>query len=188
MACSSLCSPLSSAFSSARSSLRSACSVSACEWTDTYSPAAIDMDPATRPATPATTTPRWFACAAATPSTRLEVERMPSFAPSTAARSQPIRFVRCRSSLPTGMLEAFLIGAPPEAAKHARIRERRGPASPSIKDRAIRAHIVGVSTYGNVESRISDQDSGDLGEFLTCTRSEEHTSELQSLRHLVCRL
>src|ERR1017187_1717813 len=117
IACSSLCSPLSSALSSARSSLRSACSVSACEWTDTYSPAAIDMDPATRPATPATNTLRWFACAAATPSTRLEVERMPSFAPSTAARSQPIRCVRCCSALPAGMLEAFLIWLRLETSK-----------------------------------------------------------------------
>src|SRR5437764_40396 len=30
----------------------SAASVSACEWTETYSPAAIDIAPATRPATP----------------------------------------------------------------------------------------------------------------------------------------
>jgi len=52
MAASSLCSPLSSALSSVRSSSSSACSVSACEWTDTYSPAAIDIAPATRPATP----------------------------------------------------------------------------------------------------------------------------------------
>src|SRR5436853_758394 len=31
---------------------------------------------------------------------------------------------------------------------------------------------------------------GDLGLYIRsrCTRSEEHTSELQSLRHLVCRL
>src|SRR5579863_4242448 len=97
MAASSLCSPLSSARSSARSRLRSACSVSACECTDTYSPAAIDMAPATRPATPATNTLLRVPCAAATPSTRLAVERMPSFAPKTAARSHPTRPVRCRS-------------------------------------------------------------------------------------------
>ena len=36
----------------ARSRARSAFSVSACELTDTYSPAAIDIAPATRPATP----------------------------------------------------------------------------------------------------------------------------------------
>ena len=35
----------------------------------------------------------------ATPSTRLAVERMPSFAPNTAARSQPMRPTRCYSSL-----------------------------------------------------------------------------------------
>jgi hypothetical protein len=36
--------------------LEFAFSVSACEWTDTYSPAAIDMAPAARPAIPATNT------------------------------------------------------------------------------------------------------------------------------------
>src|SRR5262245_51774638 len=35
--------------------------------------------------------------AAATPTIRLEVEMMPSFAPSTAARNQPMRSVRCGS-------------------------------------------------------------------------------------------
>ena len=35
--------------------------------------------------------------AAATPSIRLAVETMPSFAPNTAARSQPMRSVRCNS-------------------------------------------------------------------------------------------
>ena len=41
-----------SRFNSLRSRARSACSVSDCELTDTYSPAAIDMAPATSPATP----------------------------------------------------------------------------------------------------------------------------------------
>ena len=40
------------AASSSFSRARSACSVSDCELTETYSPAAIDMAPATRPATP----------------------------------------------------------------------------------------------------------------------------------------
>ena len=97
MAVSSRRSPSSSVLSSARSRSSSACSVSACEWTDTYSPAAIDMAPATRPAIPATNTLLGVAWAAATPSTRLAVDTMPSFAPSTAARSQPMRSVRCRS-------------------------------------------------------------------------------------------
>src|SRR5512140_3464851 len=74
-----------------------ASSESACERTDTYSPAAIDIAPATRPAMPATITLACVACAAATPSTRLAVETIPSFAPSTAARNQPMRSVRCRS-------------------------------------------------------------------------------------------
>ena len=77
--------------------LSSACSVSACEWTDTYSPAAIAIAPATRPATPATNTLLRDPCAATISSTRLAVEMIPSFAPNTAARSQPMRSLRCRS-------------------------------------------------------------------------------------------
>src|ERR1019366_10586452 len=50
---------------SLRSRPRSACSVSDCELTDTYSPAAIDMAPATSPATPATKTSCCVADAAA---------------------------------------------------------------------------------------------------------------------------
>ena len=64
--------------------------MSDCELTDTYSPAAIDNAPATKPASAATTTEARSACAAATPTTRLLVEISPSFAPSTAARSQPM--------------------------------------------------------------------------------------------------
>src|SRR5450755_2267214 len=108
MSVNSVCSPLSSPWSSARSSASPACSVSACEWTETYSPAAIDIAPATSPATPATNTLLWVACAAATPSSRLDVESMPSFAPNTAARNQPMRPVRCRSLLSEGILEASL--------------------------------------------------------------------------------
>ena len=70
---------------SLRSRARSACSVSDCELTDTYSPAAIDMAPATSPATPASKTSFCVAAAAATPTIKLAVERMPSLAPSTAA-------------------------------------------------------------------------------------------------------
>ena len=56
-----------------------------CELTDTYSPAAIDMAPATSPATPAIKTAFGVVAAAATPTIKLAVERMPSLAPSTAA-------------------------------------------------------------------------------------------------------
>src|SRR4029434_2677405 len=97
MAINSSCSPWASACSSVRSRASSASSVSAWDWTDTYSPAAIDIAPATRPATPATTTVLCVAWAAAIPSTRLAVDTMPSLAPRTAARTQPMRPVRWRS-------------------------------------------------------------------------------------------
>ena len=76
---------------SLRSRARSACSVSDCELTDTYSPAAIDMAPATSPATPAIKTSLCFADGAATPTIKLAVEMMPSLAPSTAALIHPMR-------------------------------------------------------------------------------------------------
>src|SRR5690349_99376 len=97
MSVSSCVSNSGSSASSWRSRSSSARSVSACELTDTYSPAAIDNAPATMPATPATTMSRRAEDAAATPTIRLAVEMMPSLAPRTAARSQPMRSVRCGS-------------------------------------------------------------------------------------------
>jgi len=64
---------------------RSACSVSDCELTETYSPAAMDMAPATSPAIPAISISELEAEAAATPTITLAVETSPSLAPSTAA-------------------------------------------------------------------------------------------------------
>jgi hypothetical protein len=61
------------------------------ELTETYSPAAMDMAPATSPATPDSNTSDFEAAAEATPRIRLAVEMIPSFAPSTAALSHPIR-------------------------------------------------------------------------------------------------
>src|SRR3989344_2333092 len=94
MLASSRCSAFGLLASSARSRARSACSVSAWECTETYSPAAIDIAPATSPAMPVTISEAWLALAAATPINRLAVETMPSLAPRTAARSQPIRSLR----------------------------------------------------------------------------------------------
>ncbi|CAN1722090.1 protein of unknown function [Hyphomicrobium sp. 1Nfss2.1] len=89
-------------FSSLLSRARSALSVSAWELTDTYSPAAIDMAPATAPAIPAMSTLVFELSAAATPEIRLAVERMPSLAPSTAARSHPTRPLKWSSAPRSG--------------------------------------------------------------------------------------
>jgi len=66
-------------------------SESACELTDTNSPAAIDMAPATSPERPAINTLSRDECALATPMIKLAVESSPSLAPSNAARSHPKR-------------------------------------------------------------------------------------------------
>ena len=85
--------------SSRRSTSRSARSVSRCELTETYSPAAIDRAPAVRPAIPATRTAERELEAAATATMRLAVEIKPSLAPSTPARSHAPRPPRCRSAI-----------------------------------------------------------------------------------------
>jgi hypothetical protein len=61
---------------------------------DTYSPAAIDMAPAASPAAPAIKILCCVAAAAATPTIKLAVERIPSLTPSTAALGHPIRSTR----------------------------------------------------------------------------------------------
>ena len=69
-------------------------SASCCELTETNSPTAIDIAPAVSPATPATSTARADASAAATPIISDDVETIASFEPSTAARSQLLRIER----------------------------------------------------------------------------------------------
>ncbi|KKY04887.1 hypothetical protein RM66_22235 [Xanthomonas phaseoli pv. phaseoli] len=71
--------------------------MSACDCTDTYSPAAIDIAPATKPAMPVASTSAAAAPLLATPTSKPATERMPSLAPSTAARSQPALSLRWRS-------------------------------------------------------------------------------------------
>lgn len=99
-------SPVSSASSASGVSRSSRFSVSSAafsesRWvdTDTYSPAAIDMDPASSPARPAVRRVDRAPVAPATPTTRPAVETTPSLAPSTAARSQ---LSRVPSPLPWG--------------------------------------------------------------------------------------
>jgi len=57
----------------------------------------MDSAPATIPASAAIKIALLCGLAAATPTAMLLVEIRPSFAPSTAARSQPMCSVRCRS-------------------------------------------------------------------------------------------
>ena len=56
--------------------------------TETYSPRPIEIAPAITAATPAMRIAATSVVAAATPTTRAATETMPSFAPSTPARSQ----------------------------------------------------------------------------------------------------
>jgi hypothetical protein len=57
----------------------------------------VDIDPATRPATPAMRTASFEAEAAATPIMRLAIDTIASSAPSTPAHSHPARPLRCVS-------------------------------------------------------------------------------------------
>jgi hypothetical protein len=72
--------------------------MSACELTDTYSPAAMDMAPAMAPAKAARIIAWRDSLAAATPMMMLEVDNIPSFAPKTAARNQLDFVTKCFSN------------------------------------------------------------------------------------------
>src|SRR6476469_7764539 len=85
--------------SSRRSFSRRACSVSRWVLTETYSPTAMLIAPAARPAMPAVMIADSSAVAPATPTTMPAVDTMPSLAPSTPARSQ---LSRLATSLPCG--------------------------------------------------------------------------------------
>ena len=81
-------SPFGSSISSCFSLSKSAFSVSLCELTETYSPAAIDNAPAVIEAIPAKIIVEWLFVAAAILIITLDVDKIPSLAPKTAARSQ----------------------------------------------------------------------------------------------------
>src|SRR5262245_52046701 len=48
--------------------------------------------------------------------------------------------------------------------------------------------LLKIDAAGLKPIEFSDSKKAGVGSWLACVRSEEHTSELQSLRHLVCRL
>jgi hypothetical protein len=73
--------------------------MAAWDCTDTYSPAAIEKAPATVAAIPDINMESLLAPELAIPTTRLDMEIVPSLAPSTAARIQPDRPTKWRSSL-----------------------------------------------------------------------------------------
>ena len=72
--------------------------MSVCEWTDTNSPAAIDIAPAASPAMPASRIVGRSPVAVAIPTISELTETIPSLAPITAARSQFERLMRCGAS------------------------------------------------------------------------------------------
>src|ERR1700730_15922858 len=120
----------------------SASSASRCELTDTYSPAAIEPAPATSPARPATSTALRPAFDAATPIMMLATETMPSSAPRTAARSQPIREVLWRSVC--GRRSVLVLGT---ARSYRAGRAAPGAASPGRdgatgSDQRVLAHLL----------------------------------------------
>src|SRR5678815_5971750 len=177
--------------SSCRSRARSARSVSDCELTDTYSPAAIDSAPATSPATPASRTSLRAAFAAATPTTRLAVETMPSLAPRTAARSQPIRSVRCRSRWRITIARALLAWS----ARHGVFPA--APAGPHairhlVQHRLDRADlaVLDLEDFGDLPGpgyRRTGHDLPSVGERAVPV-SYTHLRAHETPEHLVCRL
>ena len=83
------CSPMASVRGSSLSPRRSACSVSYCELTATYSPAAIESAPANSAAAPAITIADRLGEAVATPMIRPELASRPSLAPEPPHAASP---------------------------------------------------------------------------------------------------
>src|SRR5262245_40610833 len=56
-----------------------------------------------------------------------------------------------------------------------------------LRQRGRDTTAIMITAYGSIERAVQAMKEGAF-DFITKPRSEEHTSELQSLRHLVCRL
>src|SRR3546814_6890261 len=137
----------------------SAFSASPCELTDTYSPAAIDIAPATSPAMPVTRIDDCAAPAAATPAIRLAVETMPSLAPRIAARSQPMRWAAWASR--------WVI---PVSARSIWQRQPRPRPTGLHQPPAARQRQIGVAHVGAATGAVGGEDIVGGDEF---DRSEE---------------
>src|ERR1035438_1110579 len=81
-------------------------------------------------------------------------------------------------NLPRGGAEPLAAILPPLAAVHARLGATEGNAGA----------IGGVAWVRDHRCRLDSPQKSSPRLFSSVGRSEEHTSELQSLRHLVCRL
>ena len=118
---------------SRRSRATSARSVSCCELTDTNSPTAIAIAPAASAAAPATAIWLRDDVAAPMPMRMLATDTMPSLAPSTAARSHPLRAYRCRSTWWVRMLLLAATRPPGAGAPGRNVEDTDGaPPQPGI--------------------------------------------------------
>src|SRR5262245_65215802 len=87
-----------------------------------------------------------------------------------------------RKILPSLLRDATRTSSPVAPICSAGTNDRPLNDPPSAPDRSVVCAVVGSILYTRVyEMPI-------ITPFLSTARSEEHTSELQSLRHLVCRL
>src|ERR1035441_10781052 len=92
-----------------------------------------------------------------------------------------------------GLRPSFLVADMPYGSYHASAREATRNAIRFVKDAGAQAvKIEGGSTRAALVRRLTDAEVPVVGHIgltpQSIHRSEEHTSELQSLRHLVCRL
>src|SRR5579863_6883029 len=95
----------------------------------------MDIEPAIMPATPAVITALKGVAAAATPTIKLAVEIIPSLAPRTAARSQPVRPIKWRSGRRFGINNDLCIGSTGHTGSEHEARQRQSCVLPRRRSR-----------------------------------------------------